>query len=55
MPTFSECGCCGHFHPIGFTGDCRDDANRFTAEQLTARYGEDGWDYLDIDHPDNQF
>lgn len=24
-----ECGSCGHRHPIGFTGDCRDDRNRF--------------------------
>jgi hypothetical protein len=26
----NECGSCGQFHPKGFDGDCRDDANRLT-------------------------
>ena len=24
-----ECGCCGAWHPVGWTGDCRDDFMRF--------------------------
>ena len=26
---FFECGGCDHYHPLGFVGDCRDDANRY--------------------------
>lgn len=29
------CGSCGQFHPKGFDGDCRDDANRFPVEDPT--------------------
>lgn len=28
-PKFFECGGCGAYHPLGFTGDCRDNINRF--------------------------
>jgi len=31
-----ECGCCGSFHPATFTGDCRDDGNRFAGEEDVA-------------------
>ena len=27
--TFTECGCCGGYHRTDFTGDCREDAERF--------------------------
>ena len=27
--TIFECGICGCYHPWDFTGDCRDDENRF--------------------------
>lgn len=26
---WEECGICGHYHSPGFTGDCRDDENRW--------------------------
>ena len=29
QPELEDCGICGASHPVGFTGDCRDDANRF--------------------------
>lgn len=25
-----ECGCCGSYHPIDYTGDCRNDNKRFS-------------------------
>ena len=31
---FYECGGCDHYHPLGWTGDCRDDSQRFTDEDL---------------------
>ncbi len=24
-----DCSICGHMHPVGFDGDCRDEANRY--------------------------
>jgi hypothetical protein len=27
--TFVECGCCGCYHRTDFTGDCREDSERF--------------------------
>ena len=35
---FRECGCCGMFHPIDFEGDCRDDNNRFSLDELPDDY-----------------
>lgn len=42
-PTFDECGSCSCWHPAEFTGDCRDNANRFASGQLDEDFGEDGW------------
>lgn len=42
LPVYIECGSCGHYHPVEFFGDCRDDANRFTQDQLDAKHPK-GW------------
>lgn len=39
-PKFYECGICGHYHPAGWNGDCREDANRFTQSDLDDKYGQ---------------
>ncbi|HEY6766622.1 MAG TPA: hypothetical protein VI386_17825 [Candidatus Sulfotelmatobacter sp.] len=44
IPQFYECGICGHCHPILWDGDCRDDNNRFTNQELDDKYGADGWE-----------
>ncbi len=31
---FYECGCCGHFHLDTWYGDCREDDNRYTHEEM---------------------
>ena len=31
---FVHCGCCEFHHPLQFTGDCRNDANRFSTGRL---------------------
>lgn len=36
---FYECGCCGQFHQAGFIDDCRDDRQRYTADQIDV-FGE---------------
>lgn len=46
-PAFAECGSCGHYHPMNFSGDCRDDDNRFTSEALDKKYGPKGWTEID--------
>ena len=37
---FYECGCCGYYHPAAFHGDCRDDANRYKADDLPEEWEE---------------
>lgn len=32
--TFVECGCCGHYHRVDFTGDCREDSERYRFDTL---------------------
>lgn len=50
---FYLCGGCDHWHPQYWTGDCRDDAQRFTPEQLDAKYPDtngDGWpEWIEVD------
>ena len=31
---FEECGICGHLHKSTWWGDCREDEERFTFEEL---------------------
>jgi hypothetical protein len=33
---FYECGGCDHLHPLGWTGDCREDSQRFRTDELPA-------------------
>jgi hypothetical protein len=40
MTKFYECDICGHIHHWDWNGDCRDDANRFTLEQIEKQYGD---------------
>jgi hypothetical protein len=48
---YTSCGCCEHYHPIAFAGDCRDDANRFSAQDLDDKHGPEGWMHDDPDDP----
>lgn len=36
---FYECDICDSLHPCQFNGDCRDDKNRFTLDELEVEYG----------------
>jgi hypothetical protein len=47
-PEFYDCGICGCYHPVNWDGDCRDDANRFSAGQLDDMYGWDGWQEVEM-------
>ena len=51
LPTFFECGQCGHWHSTGLAWnvDCRDDAHRFTLEDLDAHYGVAGWNEVPLE------
>jgi len=52
LPVFVECGCCGSLHPKNFCGECRDDDNRFNADQLDEKYGAGGWEEIPLDDED---
>lgn len=43
LPVFYECGCCGHYHNNDFFGDCREDSQRFSFQDLDAAFGIDKW------------
>lgn len=45
---YYECGCCGHYHREDFVGDCRNDAERFTLDDLE-RLGVLYKDIIDIE------
>ena len=43
--TLYECGICDHYHPWDFSGDCREDDNRFSSvEDYATKAGVDLWD-----------
>lgn len=44
-----ECGSCNHMHLASFSGDCRDNANRLSPEQLDSHYGGNGWIVVERD------
>ena len=31
---YIECGCCGQYHKIDYFGDCRNDIERFSLEDI---------------------
>ena len=33
---WEDCGCCGGTHPPAFTGDCRDDIDRWPSDKCIA-------------------
>lgn len=44
MTIFYECGICDHVHPWNWNGDCRDDKNRFTADQIPSDAEVRSWE-----------
>lgn len=52
---FHECGQCGSLHHRDLPGniDCRDDAHRFTFDELDERYGRDNWTYWSLEDAEN--
>lgn len=40
---FYECGKCGLYHKVGFSGKCSDKSSRFEAGELDEKYGVVGW------------
>jgi hypothetical protein len=41
-PQFIHCGCCEHYHRVLWSGDCRDDTERFSTSDLEDKYGNEG-------------
>lgn len=51
-PKYYECGICGHYHPLEWDGDCRDDANRFTIMEVEEKHGEEGIGWEEVPMPE---
>jgi len=49
IPKFYECDICGHCHPWDWDGDCRENSNRFTNDELDRRYKADGYELASMD------
>lgn len=49
LPRYYECGICGHNHPWDWDGDCRDDVNRFTDQDLDDKHGPEGYELLGME------
>jgi hypothetical protein len=46
---FFRCGACDHWHALDLPGttDCRDDARRFTTDELDDKYPDMTWEQFD--------
>lgn len=53
MRYFYECGICDHLHPCQFMGDCRDDSNRFTDEDVETRFAAEGYEIVPMNEADD--
>lgn len=47
LPQFYTCGTCDHYHRKGYLDDCRNDEERFTADELDEKFGAEGWEEID--------
>lgn len=48
FPKYYRCGICECFHPLEWNGDCRDDENRFTPDELNDKHGGFGWEEVEM-------
>jgi len=51
LPQFYDCGICGHWHPIEWNGDCREDRFRLTTDFLEEEYGQEGQCWQEVPMP----
>lgn len=53
MRYFYECGICECLHPCGYTGDCRDDTQRFALDEVESQFGQDNVTVVPMDEADD--
>ena len=46
---FYHCDICDYYHSVLWDGDCREDAARFTTEQLDEEFGWNEW--IEVEMP----
>lgn len=46
-PKYFDCGICGSWHRADWWGDCREDSERLTVDDIDARHGDNGWESVD--------
>lgn len=44
LPKYVECGCCDCYHRVEYTGNCRNDEERFSVDELDEKHGYFGWE-----------
>lgn len=49
IPVFYACEICSALHRWEWNGDCREDAARFSCEELDERYGYGCWEERSMD------
>jgi len=45
---FFDCGGCGHWHPFGWGGDCRNDSMRYTTDRVEDVFGDYGEGWIEV-------
>ena len=46
---FYECGCCGCYHKEGFYGDCRNDNERYSADDIEFFSATDDFEVVSLE------
>ena len=51
MQAIYECGICGHYHRSDWNGDCREDAERMTLDEVESRFGAEDAGWIEVETP----
>lgn len=49
-----QCGICDHWHRAAWDGDCRDDAERFTLDEVETHFGNEGSGWIEVPMPNTE-
>jgi len=53
MVRYLECGCCGWFHKEGYKGDCCNDDERYTLNDLDFFLATDSFEIVPLEQQDD--
>ena len=49
IPSYYRCGWCDAYHSVDWWGDCREDAARFSSEDLDEKHSTFGWEEVELE------